>query len=190
MRRLLTAALALLGLALTATAAQAEAVLTRAELAAATQQAEAAGSVESIEASGGSQKAVETAFAPGEPELTVPNSIKRPSASLDLVVMRGHFEDVMAKTPVGAPAPTGTVMSFVLNRETGRVAAVSVGNVAPTPAPGAIIERPVLTQSLTAQSASFRRSRRPSTCGNLGQQLQIRESLPLLYRSCLEYERC
>jgi hypothetical protein len=153
-----------------ATAAQAEAVLTKAALAAATQQAEAAGPIESIEASSGNQEEVEAAFAPQERELAATGTIKRPPASLALVVVRGHFEDAMAKRPVGAPIPGGTVMSFVVNRGTGRVAAVSVRNVAPTPAPRAIIERPVVTPSSTARSASLRPSRGPrahvATWGN------------------------
>lgn len=91
MKKLVMSALALTGLATSATAAQAETVLTKAELTAATQQAESAGTIESIEASGGSQEAVEAAFSPGEMERA---SIQRPAAALNLVVMHGQFEDV------------------------------------------------------------------------------------------------
>jgi hypothetical protein len=159
-KKSVTLTLVLAGLATSAQAAHAEPVLTKAELASATQQAEAAGTIESIEASGGSQEAVEAAFDPEQQELASLAPSEKRSATLDLVVMHGHFEDLNAKAPRGDPAPTGTVMSFVLNRGTGRVAAVGVGDTAPTFPLGTTVERPTITTSLRAQSASSRRPRR------------------------------
>jgi len=136
--------------------AQAQAVLTDAELEAALQQAEPAGPIESIEAVSASQAAVEAAFDPGESEL--PSSgLPKPPASLSLVVMHGHFEDMTAKVPAGAAPPTGTVMSFVINRETGRVAAISVKDTVPAIPPGATVEHPTVTATMKARSASLRR---------------------------------
>jgi hypothetical protein len=141
-----------------ATAAQAGTVVTKTALLAALQQAEAAGRVESVEAVGASQQTVEAAFNPGERELTSSmNPPARPPASLALLVMRGSFEDVFAKVPRGAPFPTGTVMSFVVNLGTGSVAALSVKDTAPVIPSGATVERPQVTASMQAHSASVRR---------------------------------
>lgn len=159
MKKLVTAlALVLTGLATWTTAAQAETVLTKAELTVALQQAEAAGTIESVEVAAASQEAVEAAFAPGERELNASVGVPdRAYASLALVVMRGHFEDVTAKVPHGAPFPTGSVMTFVVNRGTGRIAALSVQDSAPAIPSGATIERPSVTASMKARSASLRR---------------------------------
>jgi hypothetical protein len=158
MKKLVMLVLVLGGLATSSAAAQAETVVTKAELTAALQQAESAGAVESIEAAGASQAAVENAFDPEERELDSSMGVPaRTSASLALVVMHGHFEDAAAKIPPGAPFPTGSIMSFVINRTTGRVAAVSVKNAAPIIPSGATIERPVVTASMKARSASLKR---------------------------------
>ncbi len=146
----------LVSLGASVASAQAQAVLTQAELGATLQQAEPAGPIESIEAVSASQQAVEAAFDPGERGLPSSGLPKSP-ASLSLVIMRGHFEDVTAKTPDGAAPPTGTVMSFVINRETGRVAAISVNDTAPAIPPGATVERPTVTAPMKARSASLRR---------------------------------
>jgi hypothetical protein len=156
----LAMALALVATLITggATTAQAEPVVPKTALTAALQQAEAAGTVESVEAVSGSQESMEAAFDPGEHQLASSMNLPtREAASLDLLVMRGHFEDVIAKVPHGAPFPTGTVMSFVVNLGTGQVAAESVKNTAPVIPSGATVERPPVTASMKAHSASLRR---------------------------------
>jgi hypothetical protein len=147
----------LVSLAAGVTAAQAQGVLTEAELGAALQQAEPAGTIDSIEAASASQGAIEAAFDPGELELPAADRAPKPPASLSLVVMRGHFEDMTAKVPPGTAAPTGSVMTLVMNRGTGNVAALGVGNTAPIMPAGAMIEHPSVTPALRARSASMRR---------------------------------
>jgi hypothetical protein len=160
-RWLVAISTALATLAFSSPAAQAGTVLTQAESTTAIEQAEAAGTIESIEAATGSQEAVETAFNPEVRTLASINPSMRPSVPLNLVVIHGHFKDVNAKARPNAPAPTGTVMSFVINRDNGRIAATSVRNTTPT-LPSGTIERPAITPSIKARSASLRKRPRRS----------------------------
>jgi hypothetical protein len=121
------------------------------------EEADAAGTVESGEAVSGSQEAIEAAFDPAERTLSPSRlSAARPPAVLDLVVMHGHFEDMDAKVPAGAPTPQGTVMSFVVNQGTGRVAATYVGDTAPDLS-ATYVEPLQGTAPVKAQSASVKR---------------------------------
>jgi hypothetical protein len=60
-----------------------------------------------------------------------------PTEAFYQVTMHGHFVDQEAPTPAGAPAPSGTLMEVLVDRETGDVRMVHVGT---TPQPVAGIE--------------------------------------------------
>jgi hypothetical protein len=58
-----------------------------------------------------------------------------------LVVMHGYFVDTLAKNPPHTPAPSGHTMSFIFNPATGRVAALSVGEVQPAISALGVVEQ-------------------------------------------------
>jgi hypothetical protein len=76
-----------------------------------------------------------------------------------LVVMRGNFVDTMAKEPASAAAPAGHTMAFILDRATGRVAALYVGEARPSVSTLGPVEA-FSTSTSTSSVSSARRARK------------------------------
>jgi hypothetical protein len=96
--------------------------------------AEHVGSVEAVEVLDSTLNEVDDAEEPAHSTETVNAATPAldPSSSVYAVVMHGHFVDTDASTPHWASAPTGSIMAFTVNANTGHVVSVYVGNDAPT----------------------------------------------------------
>jgi hypothetical protein len=70
----------------------------------------------------------------------------------ELMVGRGRFADVLAKVPPGAPAPAGRVVAFVVDRGTGAVAAMYIGDRLPPIGPLGSVSRMALSRAASASA--------------------------------------
>jgi hypothetical protein len=107
--------------------------------------AERVGIVESVEtirsSLGSAQVALDPQAQPESATGALPGGSMRevagPETPVTLVVAHGEFADFLAKEPRGAAAPTGSVMAFAINSETGWVLEIYVGDSSPVPQLGA-----------------------------------------------------
>jgi hypothetical protein len=87
----------------------------------------------SIEETSGTLGHAATAIDPQDapPEVTDPRTgAPWASSSVDIITMRGDFE-AYGRIPRGQPVPTGTVLTFVVDAQSGFVEIISIGNAAP-----------------------------------------------------------
>ncbi len=81
------------------------------------------------------------------------DTMSQTGTPVTIVVARGQFTDTLVPTPASASAPSGSVMAFTVNGETGEVMETYVGNHAPTAAIGTVALKG------RASSARVRRAR-------------------------------
>jgi hypothetical protein len=96
--------------------------------------AQRVGIVDSVDVSStsveGARTALDPSFVSGSDKAPGPGEAA--ASPVDLILMHGHFTDTLARMPHGVAPPTGTVMAFVINRETGQVIETYVGNLSPS----------------------------------------------------------
>jgi hypothetical protein len=123
--------------------------------------AEREGVVESTEVISTSLGSAENALEP----LNVPGSNKEREAAtpVDIVVAHGQFTDTLAPIPKGALPPSGTIMAFTVEPQTGMVIATYVGNHSPGSADGVLSlkSRPSAGKVRAARIARRRKAVRP-----------------------------
>jgi hypothetical protein len=129
-----------------ATAESAPPHLSQSEVNTVVERARQFGPVESVEAVSGSDDQAQIAL---DPEVT---STAAPPAPVDLVVLHGNFTDTMSKAPPGKPAPSGTVVAYIIDRSTGEVGLAYVGNRSPALGRLGVVER--MTPSNGSATAS------------------------------------
>jgi hypothetical protein len=107
-------------------------VISQAELGTLVEMASRSGMVEDVETVSSTAADAQSTLNPH----TSPTSSAEPSALVStpvaVVVMHGHFVDGMAKVPPHAEAPSGDILAYTVNQLTGRVAALYVGDSAPS----------------------------------------------------------
>lgn len=115
-----------------------------------------AGEVQAAEAYFGSRGAIGAAL---DPQTRAGLADAAPAATTaQLVVMRGRFADTTAKVPPGTPPPTGTVMAFTIDPESGAILETYVGSRAPATQPlGAGESLAVPASTAPARTATLRR---------------------------------